>query len=52
MATFSEAQQAAGEATQRAAVTMPGSGHITPLLQNAPALADLIIKFWADPGKG
>ena len=52
MATVSEAQQAAGELPKGTAVTVPGSGHITPLLQNAPALADLIIKFWANPGKG
>lgn len=52
MATFSEAQQAASELPTGSAVSVPGSGHITPLMHNAPALAELIIEFWGDPGKG
>ena len=28
---------------------LPGAGHIAPLLQAAPALADLICQFWTDP---
>jgi pimeloyl-ACP methyl ester carboxylesterase len=32
-----------------AAVTLPGSGHIAPLFEAPPAVADLLLAFWADP---
>ena len=51
MATVAEARKAAGDLPNGTAVSVPGAGHITPLLQNAPALAELIIGFWAGRGK-
>ena len=51
MATVAEAQKA-GDLPNGTAVSVPGSGHITPLLQNAPAVAELMIGFWAGTDKG
>lgn len=42
--------QAAGQHLQHGAVvTVAGGGHVAPLLGAAPALADVITRFWADP---
>lgn len=45
-----EARSAAGQFPHRAFGTVPGAGHVAPLLQHAPALAGLVSDFWQDPG--
>jgi len=52
MATVSEARDAADQLSNGSVVAVPGAGHITPLLQNAPALATLIVEFWAKQSIG
>jgi pimeloyl-ACP methyl ester carboxylesterase len=44
-----EARAAAGHLPHRAFGTVPGAGHIAPLLQHAPALTELVSDFWQDP---
>jgi pimeloyl-ACP methyl ester carboxylesterase len=44
-----EACSAAGHFPHRAFGTVPGAGHVAPLLQHAPALAELVCDFWQDP---
>jgi len=45
-----EQAQAAVRAMPRAAsITVPGGGHVEPLLRSAPLLADVITRFWRDP---
>ena len=42
--------QAAGQHLQHGAVvTVPGAGHVAPLLMAAPTLAELLTGFWGDP---
>ncbi len=43
-----EARSAAGHFPHRAFGTVPGAGHVAPLLQHAPALAELVSDFWQD----
>ena len=43
------AARAASRLPNGAAVTLPGSGHIAPLFEAPPAVADMLIAFWADP---
>ena len=47
--TPADAASAAGLLPNGAPVILPASGHIAPLFQAAPALADLLTAFWADP---
>jgi pimeloyl-ACP methyl ester carboxylesterase len=47
--TPSSAAAAARLLPHGAAVTVPGSGHIAPLFEGAPAITDLLTTFWADP---
>jgi pimeloyl-ACP methyl ester carboxylesterase len=47
--TPADAARAASRLPNGAAVTLPGAGHIAPLLEAAPAVSDLLIAFWADP---
>ena len=45
-----EQAQAAARAMPRAAsITVPGGGHVEPLLRSAPLLAQIITDFWRDP---
>jgi len=41
---------AAGCLPNGASVIVTGSGHIAPLFEAAPAVADLLTAFWANPG--
>lgn len=42
--------QAVGQHMQHGAVvTVPGAGHVAPLLAAAPTVAELLTHFWADP---
>ncbi len=44
--------QAAGRHLQHGAiVTVPGAGHVAPLLMAAPTVAELLTEFWADPAE-
>ena len=47
--TPADAASAASRLPNGAPVILPGSGHIAPLFEAAPALADLLSAFWADP---
>ncbi len=47
--TPADAASAASRLPNGAPVILPGSGHIAPLFEAAPALADLLTAFWADP---
>jgi pimeloyl-ACP methyl ester carboxylesterase len=47
--TPADAASAARRLPNAAPVSLPGSGHIAPLFEAAPALADLLTAFWADP---
>ena len=47
--TPADATRAAGRHTDGASVILPGAGHIAPLFEAAPAVADLLTAFWADP---
>jgi pimeloyl-ACP methyl ester carboxylesterase len=44
-----EALSAVGHLPHRAFGTLPGAGHVAPLLQHAPALAAMVSDFWQDP---
>jgi pimeloyl-ACP methyl ester carboxylesterase len=46
----SEARAAAARA-HCAVATVPGAGHVAPLLQDAPILRDLLRDFWHDPAR-
>jgi pimeloyl-ACP methyl ester carboxylesterase len=48
--TPADAARAAGRLPNGTSVILPGSGHIAPLLEAAPAVADLLTAFWANPG--
>jgi pimeloyl-ACP methyl ester carboxylesterase len=47
--TPADAAHAASRLPNGAAVTLPGSGHIAPLFEAAPAVVDLLTAFWANP---
>jgi pimeloyl-ACP methyl ester carboxylesterase len=47
--TPADAAFAASRLPNGAPVILPGSGHIAPLFEAAPALADMLTAFWADP---
>jgi pimeloyl-ACP methyl ester carboxylesterase len=47
--TPADAASAAGRLPNGAPVILPGSGHIAPLFEAAPALVDMLTAFWADP---
>ena len=49
MWTVAHARAAAAHLNRGALVILPGAGHIGPLLQAAPAVVDLVTKFWRDP---
>jgi pimeloyl-ACP methyl ester carboxylesterase len=49
MWTTAAARAAAAHLRNGALVILPGSGHIGPLLQAAPAVATLVTEFWHDP---
>jgi pimeloyl-ACP methyl ester carboxylesterase len=48
--TPADAARAAGRLPNGASVILPGSGHIAPLFEAAPAVAELLTAFWANPG--
>ena len=52
MWTVASARAAAAHLRRGALVILPGAGHIGPLLQAAPAVVDLVTKFWQDPDYG
>lgn len=47
--TPADAARAASRLPNGAAVILPGAGHIAPLFEAAPAVAELLTAFWADP---
>jgi len=47
--TPADAAAAASRLPHGAAAVLPGAGHIAPLFEAAPAMADLLTAFWADP---
>jgi pimeloyl-ACP methyl ester carboxylesterase len=49
MCTPASASAAAARMPRGASVTLPGAGHIAPLLQAAPAVVEMITDFWRDP---
>jgi pimeloyl-ACP methyl ester carboxylesterase len=49
MWTTAAARAAAAQLRDGALVILPGSGHIGPLLQAAPAVVSLVTAFWHDP---
>ncbi|MDT2008834.1 alpha/beta fold hydrolase [Rhodococcus opacus] len=49
MISVEQARAAAATMPHAAATTVEGGGHITPLIANPDALADLITAFWRDP---
>jgi pimeloyl-ACP methyl ester carboxylesterase len=49
MWTVANARAAAAHLSRGALVILPGAGHIGPLLQAAPAVAELVTAFWRDP---
>ena len=49
MWTTAAARAAAAHLRNGALVILPGSGHIGPLLQAAPAVVTLVTAFWRDP---
>jgi pimeloyl-ACP methyl ester carboxylesterase len=48
--TPADAARAAGRLPNGASVILPGSGHVAPLFEAAPAVVDLLTVFWANPG--
>jgi len=44
-----QARAAAERLPYGASVTVPGAGHIAPLLQAAPTVAGIVTDFWRDP---
>jgi pimeloyl-ACP methyl ester carboxylesterase len=51
MWTVANARAAASHLHRGGLVILPGDGHIGPLLQAAPTVAEVITGFWRDPGK-
>jgi pimeloyl-ACP methyl ester carboxylesterase len=49
MWTPAEAAAASRRLPHGAFVTLPGAGHIAPLLEAAPSVVDLLTAFWRDP---
>jgi len=49
MISLEQARAAAATMPHAAATTVDGAGHITPLIADPAALADLITAFWRDP---
>nr|WP_271213142.1 alpha/beta hydrolase [Rhodococcus wratislaviensis] len=49
MISLQQARAAAATMPHAAATTVDGAGHITPLIADPAALADLITAFWRDP---
>ena len=49
MWTVASARAAAAHLSRGALVILPGAGHIGPLQQAAPAVVELVTKFWQDP---
>lgn len=47
--TPADAAAAASHLPRGAPVVLPGSGHVAPLFEAAPAVAELLTTFWADP---
>lgn len=47
--TPADAARAASRLPNGAPLILHGSGHIAPLFEAAPAVADLLTAFWADP---
>ncbi|HEX7993036.1 MAG TPA: alpha/beta fold hydrolase [Streptosporangiaceae bacterium] len=47
--TPADAARAAGRLPNGASVILPGAGHIAPLFEAEPALAELLTAFWANP---
>ena len=48
--TPADAARAAGRLPNGTSVILPGAGHIAPLFEAAPAVAELLTAFWANPG--
>jgi pimeloyl-ACP methyl ester carboxylesterase len=48
--TPADAARVPGRLPNGASVILPGSAHITPLFEAAPAVVDLLTAFWANPG--
>jgi pimeloyl-ACP methyl ester carboxylesterase len=46
-----ETREAASLLPRGTCAVRPGNGHVAPLLQQGPALADMLTGFWHDPGK-
>ena len=46
MLSIEDSQQAADRLPNGASATIPGGGHVSPLLQQAPRLLELITDFW------
>jgi pimeloyl-ACP methyl ester carboxylesterase len=46
-----ETCQAAGLLPHGGCTVLAGNGHVAPLLQQGPALADMLTDFWHDPGE-
>ena len=49
MWTTTAAHAAAAHLRAGAVVILPGAGHVGPLLQAAPQVAQLVTAFWRDP---
>ena len=49
MWTTTAARAAAAHLRTGALVILPGAGHVGPLLQAAPQVAQLVTAFWRDP---
>jgi pimeloyl-ACP methyl ester carboxylesterase len=49
MWTTTDARAAAAHLPNGALAVLPGAGHVGPLLQAAPAVAQLVTAFWGDP---
>ncbi len=47
--TVADARAAAGRLRRGGLVILPGEGHIGPLLQAAPTVAEVVTAFWHDP---
>ena len=47
--TPADAASAASRLPNGAPVILPGSGHLAPLFEAAPAVVDLLTAFWANP---
>jgi pimeloyl-ACP methyl ester carboxylesterase len=49
MWTVASARAAAAHLRTGEAVVLPGAGHVGPLLQCVPEVAELVIHFWREP---